>query len=198
MSRSQRWLAFARTTRGQAWIIAATYVGACALAIVMVSLRSTWFDATVLEKFPDARRMPEVDGWRRLARDVGAGRQPPDSLAPLSELAQISVYGVLLDEPESDPAERLLSAFRDERPELLLARLRQTLAAGNRSQRLRALKFLETMPALKFVSEGRALSGYALVRARRLGEPEVAAVAERVLRHFESHLPHQDQRHERR
>ncbi len=190
MSRSQPWLTFARTTRGQAWIVAATYGGACALAIVMVMLRSTWFDATVVEKFPDARRTPEVDHWRQLARDVGAGRKSPESLVPLSDTALISVYGVLLDEPESNPEGRLLSAFRDERPEALLARVRRTLAAGNRSQRLRALEFLETMPTLRFVSEGRALSGYALMRARRLGEPEVAAVAGRVLRHFDSHLPH--------
>jgi hypothetical protein len=190
MSRSQQWLTFARTTRGQAWIIAATYGGACALAIAMVSLRSTWFDATVVEKFPDAKRTPEVDHWRQLARDVGAGRKSSDSLAPLSDTALISVYGVLLEQPESDPEGRLLIAFREQRPETLLARVRRTLAAGDRSQRLRALEFLETMPALKFVSEGLELSDYALERARRLGEPEVAAVAGRVLRRFESHLPH--------
>jgi hypothetical protein len=190
MSRSQRLLVFARTTRGQAWIIAAAYAGACALAVAMVSLRSTWFDATVVEKFPDAKRTPEVDNWRQLARDVGADRQPSESLAPLSDEALISVYGVLLEQPESDPEGRLLGAFREQRPEALLARVRRTLAAGSRSQRLRALGFLETMPTLRFVSEGRALSGYALMRARRLGEPEVAAVAGRVLRHFESHLPH--------
>jgi hypothetical protein len=188
MSRSQRWLAFARTTRGQAWIIAATYVGACALAIVMVSLRSTWFNGTVVEKFPDAERTPAVDGWRQLARDVGAGRQPPESLSPLSDTALISVYGVLLDESESDPDGRLLSAFRDQRPQSLLARLRRTLAAGNRSQRLRALEILETMPTLRFVSEGLELSGYTRERARHRGERHIAAAADRVWRHFGSHL----------
>lgn len=190
MNRSARFVTFARTTRGQLTLIGVLYGAALLAACTALSLRGAWFAGTVREKFPDPEKNEDVARWQALARDIASGRREPTELKTLGDAELTSIYGVLLDEPDVDPAGRLLDAFRSERPEALLARLRRTLAAGNQPQRLRALGFLETMPTLKFVSEVRALSGYALARARRLGEPEVAAVAARVLRHFESHLSH--------
>jgi hypothetical protein len=188
MTRSQRFLAFARTTRGQVALIGILYGGALLLALGALSLRSAWFAGTVRERFPDAEKKPEAATARELARDIAAGRKEPDELHELGDEALLSVYGVLLDEPDADNEGRLLAAFREEQPETLRARVRRTLAAGNRAQRLRALEFLGTMSPLKFVSEGQTLCRYTLERARRHGETDVADAAARALRQFEPHL----------
>jgi hypothetical protein len=188
LTRSQRFLAFARTTRGQVTLIGVLYGGALLLALGALSLRSTWFAGAVRERFPDAEKTPEVATAQELARGIAAGRKHPDELKELSDDALLSVYGVLLDEPDADSEGRLLAAFREEQPEALLARVRRTLAAGNRIQRLRALEFLGTISSLKFVSEGQTLCRFSLERARRRGETDVADAAARALQQFDSHL----------
>ncbi len=179
-------MSYLRTVRGQLTLLGALYASSAVLSLAVVSLRAAWFERTVLEKFPSSNDVPAVARGRALARDVAEGRRPGADVADLSDAELLTVYGSWIDAPERDGRGLLAAALWEHQGERLPARVRRTLVAGSRGQRLRALSLLGTIPNRTFVSEARRLCRFALERAERRHETQVADHAAAILRRLAS------------
>lgn len=123
-----------RTGRGLAWLFAATYLGALALACVLASQRER-FHGLMAEKYPP----PSAEAGA-LASDLALGRAPPATIQELPEPRRAELYHVWMLGPQpGQPA--LARALAQGDPALARTLVERTLVAGDAAQRRRAVAF---------------------------------------------------------
>jgi hypothetical protein len=166
---------FLRSIRGQLGLLGLAYAGAVALAVVALCLRAWFFESYARERYPEASA-----SLRAMIERAARGAPDRGTAEPLSPQEFDAVYGAWIGDPALDPeghaARRLLWSNR----EPLLRRLRITAAAGNLSQRSRALDLLRSAEG-SLPDEARALCRFLAERARRRGESVLVETAESVL-----------------
>jgi hypothetical protein len=179
----KQWL---RTLRGQLAVLAAVYAGGLALAVAATCVRGVFFERYVREKHE-----PPSSGLRAEAEAVAAGRAPPERARAWPDRDVDAVYGALARREIDDPHGRLLAALLRLHGPRLLARLRESLAAGSLAQRERAVELLAALPPGEWNEQAIELSTYAEARAGRRGEQSLRRRAERLTRQLQQGESHE-------
>ena len=130
MTQHAKWLALARTVRGQIVLMAICY-GVFALAsCLVVSFRAEWIEPSVREIFPAEAKLPRVKEQQELARRIAEGDAKPARLADLSAADLLTIYGVAVDEEDVDTNHLLTDALWQEQPEEMILRIERTIVAA--------------------------------------------------------------------
>ena len=165
-----------RSGKGQLLLMGGAGAGAVGLAVTVLFLRDIFFERFVREKHP-----PVAERVQRTLERARAGEtlRPEDELMG-EERAQL--YGALVNGEAEDEGGRLAQHLIRLDGETILERLRRTLVAGNPEQRRRALEVLALVEDPAWRERVLSLGRYARDRARRRGEAEPAAFADKIVK----------------
>jgi hypothetical protein len=170
---TRRWL---RSAQGQLALLGGAYLGAVALAVVALGLRSAFFERNVGEAY-----RPAPEPLMTLLKATAAGKATPEQLRSLEEAKANLVYDAWMSEADLDPQGRLARRLLSWHGRLMLERVRRTLALGTAAQRARALDLLGWAGEAELRPEVVRLCRYELRRARRRGEEDLAGRAADLL-----------------
>jgi hypothetical protein len=165
-----------RSVRGQLTLLGGAYLGAVALAVTALCLRSAVFERLVGETY---RATPP-----RLAavlRAVAAGEAGDEQLQALEGEEPDLLYEAWMADAGLDPRGRLARRLLSLHGPPMLERARRTLGVGTPAQRGRALELLAWAGQAELRPEVVRLARYALERARRRGEDDLARRATELL-----------------
>jgi hypothetical protein len=187
------WRAWLRSVRGQLSLLAATFAGAVALAVVMVCLRGLVFERYVREVYPPLEGWSEEAAQLLAAPNTSAGRiaelgkemqrridRHDDPKRRYQDLERI--YGAWISEGRASASPLLPGRLTRLQRDWVLQRLRRTLVAGRPTQRAAALSWMEIIVVEpEGGDEVVALAEYARRRAVARNEPDLQRLAEAVL-----------------
>jgi hypothetical protein len=167
-----------RSLPGQLSLFGIAFAGAVVLAVAAVCLRGRIFEPFIREKYPAVDEALEAR-LCRLACDALDDEEAREELRRLEKQRE-ALYGAWIERPDLDPSGRFARLFGGVHSPWLLARLEQTLVAGNVAQRRRAQTWLKYLPE-EMAGEARALAEFARERALHRREDDLVQELDAVL-----------------
>jgi hypothetical protein len=165
-----------RSVRGQLTLLGLAYAGAVALAIAALCTRSIFFERFIGESYKTASEELAV-----LLQAAAEGNADQHQLARLKDANPDVLYEAWMGDDRLDRDGKLARYLFSVHGEVILDRARRTLALGTVAQRLRALDLLGWVELVELRPEAARLCRFALERARRRDEAELADRAGRLL-----------------
>lgn len=169
-----------RTPKGQLILFAVTFTGALCLAVAPLLTRGLLFEPYIRHRVAELS-----EDLKQRGEDVASGEEPPGSLQKLSPAQIAGLYGALINSEIDDKENRLARTLHEFHSQELMSRLTITVAAGNQSQRRKALNLL-SLTDIEDRSRAAMLCRHIEVRAKRTGDNNLHPAALRVLNQLDS------------
>jgi len=173
MKITARWL---RSVQGQLSLLAIALGGAVVLAVAALCFRSIFFERYVSEKY----RQPTQE-LATLLLAVADGSATDGQREKLADESGDKLFEAWMVDDKLDAEGRLARYLWSTRGGAILDRVRRTLAAGDAEQRLRVLDLLAWAEQSDQRAAAAELCQFAVRKAERRGESQVAARAGAVL-----------------